>query len=182
MKRSIVIKLFVLFFSTIHFISCTQSKKIVVKTYPFYTIQKESIHPKGGIEDAAVENINSIVTKEEKLKTFTLPSSVVDTIVIVYLETTEQSFNVGSVWQNDNILKITSILLVQNPFLAGYLKGGNQVIISKDKANFLYQLTLLPKILDQFSANRVYIKINFKGKIYTLKTERLVEIIPFPAS
>ena len=113
-----------------------------------------------------------------------LPAKV-DTFIVVYIETTNRLISWDTAWQKGQAYLIVAIPIEQTPFLAGLIKGGSKVAITTAKGNFLWQLQLSPirslkNLPGKITKDEITLKGRYKGKKFTRKTARLVEIVPLP--
>ena len=178
-----LIRLMFLFFLSLHLFACAQTKNIVRKSYAYYIESVRGKHPKGGIDEIAIVNSDSLYLPVNT-DTFILPAKM-DTFIVIYLETSSQLISWDTAWQNEQPYLITALHIAQTPFHAGFVRGGNQVILTPADGNFLWQLQLFrtgPALLNgkTITKDAIILKGMFKGKYTFLKTGPLIELAPMP--
>lgn len=164
--------------------SCTGSRQLVKKSYAFYYETIQGASPKGPgkkeILSAQLDSLNS----EVKDLLLDLPVRA-DTGIVVYIETSTSQVLWDTAWQNGYPFVITTLPVISIPFQAGFIRGGNQVIISPAKGNFLFQLQLYQNKKEitsksKITNNRIILKGRYKQNTIKYKTSKLVEIVPMP--
>lgn len=167
LRHHILIRYILLPFLLLIMASCVQTKSLVKKSYTFYFENVRGAYPKGGNDEISGTNIDTSAFSGTK-KSLGVPP-VVDTFIIVYIETSKRLINLDTAWQNEQPYLLTSIPINQVPFHAGLIKNGGEVIISPAEGNLLWQLqfqrirtNLKPKF--EIAAEEIFIKGNYKGK------------------
>jgi hypothetical protein len=164
--------------------AASQVKPVVKKSYAFYTINISSLHPKGGIDEViAIEPDKPDSVRNEDLLNLT----VKDTSILIFLETTVTDIVWTAALQNKCTFKIISFLNT-TAVQPGFENGGDSIIISASKGNFLFTIQLAKKGKNtpchgQSSfKNPVVLKGMRAGKPIIIKTAPLKQLIVEPPS
>jgi hypothetical protein len=112
----------------------------------------------------------------------------IDTVIVVYMETTSKGIVWDSAWNDTKQFRIISQLIETNSYEAGFRKGTTEkVVITVDPAHFLYQLYLQPinnnQLLKQnpVEINGLFLKGTYKSKTFLQKTGKMVELDENPS-
>lgn len=156
-------QLVTLLFCCLFFSSCAQQKKIIKQVHAYYS-----------------EKVPGIIRADENGNP--LPFKI-DTVIVVYIETTSKAIVWDSAWDNKNQFKIISQLIETNSYEAGYKKGTTEkVVITVDPEHFLYQLYLQPVDIKQslkqssVEIKELILKGTFKSKTILQKTGKMQEL------
>ena len=182
-RHHILLRLSVLFFLALIMASCVQTKSLVKKSYAFYFENVREAFPKGGNDEISDTNINTSAMSGNKNSLRGSP--VVDTFIVVYLETTKRQIHWDTAWQNEQPYLITPLPIKQLPFHAGIIKNGSEVIISPAEGILLWQLQFQRigtnlNLKSGITAEEIIIKGNYKGKKVSWNCGLLKAIIPVP--
>lgn len=150
------------------FLSCAQSRPVIKKIYAFYIERQPgniAVDPKTG-------------------EPF---SSGIDTVTIVYIETTTKFISWDTAWQKGKCYLVNAVVIPDTAFEAGIRKWDNKkIIITKKAGNFLWQLRFQPvKTKQHFTKkmeeSEIIIKGKYRGKIIIRKVASPVELAVPPA-
>lgn len=156
-------QLVTLLFCCLFIYSCAQQKKMIKQVHAFYS-----------------EKVPGIIQTDENGSP--LPVKI-DTVIVVYIETTSKVIIWDSAWNDTKHFKIIPQLIETNSYEAGYKKGTTEkVMITVEPKHFLYQLYLQPinnnqpAKPDPFEINELKIKGRYKNKTILQKTGKLIEL------
>jgi len=141
-------------------VSCSQSKNLVKKSYSFFTERLP-----GALR--VDENGNP-----EPIK--------IDTIRIVYVETSVKLISWDSAWIDGRVFKIGSQIMVTSPYEVGSpVFGDMKIILNASDSNYLWQLYLdaVPNQIIKASDKKeeILIQGTYKGKKIKHKTGKAVQ-------
>jgi hypothetical protein len=170
-------RLILLLCLTVSLYSYSQSSQFVKKSYAYFFENRRNNFPKHGDDE-------EIFGKKDSLKTISLPP-VIDTFIVVYIETKSKMISWDTAWQNDQAFQITALPIKQIPFQAGFEKGGSQIVLTPKKGNFLWQLQFslinsLKNLPRKITKDRIMLNGRDNGRKFSFKTSGLKEIVPLP--
>jgi hypothetical protein len=161
-------QLITLLFCCLFLCSCAQQKKIIKQVYAFYN-----------------EKVPGIIQTDENGNP--LPVKI-DTVIVVYIETTSKVIFWDSAWNNTKQFKIISQIIETKSYEAGFKKGTTEkVVIAVDPEHFLYQLYLQPININlrlkpvTAEINELILKGTYKTKTILQKTGKLIELEENPS-
>ena len=101
-----------------------------------------------------------------KVDTGRIKPRIIDTSIVIYIETKTKPILWDTAWQKGQAYLITAFPIEHSPINAGTRKGGNTVIIKPAKGNFLWQLQLSPtRSLKILPGKLTRQEIILKGKV-----------------
>lgn len=170
----------IIFLLATYFTPSAQTTKGIIKLYAYYSVSQLNNSPKGGGTAEIIPIHADSVAAVSEQKNLQL----LDTQIIVYVETTTQSINWKTAKQGTQNLKI-DVQRVLTPFYAGMLNGKGQALINVKKGNYLYALHLSKKDYHfkkniPFTTAPVLLKAINKNKTIIFKTSILTELFPLP--
>jgi hypothetical protein len=162
-KSKLMHQAILLFIFCIFLCSCAQQKKMIKKVHAFY-----------------IENVPGIIQADEN--GIPLPYKI-DTVIVVYVETTSKEITWDSAWNHTKQFKIISQQIDSKNYEAGFIKGTTEkVFITAAPDHLLYQLQLQPinkkKILnqDQVEIEELLLRGKYKNKFFFQKAGKIREL------
>lgn len=170
-------RLFLFLCLSVSLYSCAQSGRVVSKSYAYFFENRRNNFPKYSDDE-------EIFGKKDTIKAIPLPP-VIDTFIIVYIETKSKMISWDTAWQKDQAFQITALPIAQIPFQAGFVKGGSQIVLTPKKGNFLWQLQFSPinslkNLPRKITKDRIMLNGRNNGRKFSFKTSGLKEIVPLP--
>ena len=165
-----------LFFLSLNLFSFAQSGSAIVRSYAYYVESVRGNFPEYAEEEVFGGKVDSVRN---------IPR-IIDTSIVIYIETKNKLISWDTAWQNGQAYHITAFPIEQTPVNAGIRKGGNTVLIKPAKGNFFWQLQLSPIRSSKTSPGKItrheiILKGKYKGKKISWKTGTLIDLTPLPS-
>lgn len=155
----------ILFFSSVNYLSCAQSKTLVKEVHAFYVERMPG-------------NIPSV------------PSLIrIDTLITIYLETTTKLITWDTALKNNAAYLIRASLIEQTSFEVGKNKKTEEkIIITPREGLFLWQLQLeliepgiVVPVIQEITGKGIILKGKYKGKKLVQKVDKIIELAGIPS-